>query len=75
MVQTHIYFKQAELVAQVRCVRYAKGDYFGTHKYNHNYNWSDILAIDNAELGAEVFTSVVNDAIDSFVPKRTPISM
>lgn len=47
-----------------------KGNYLGMYKYLHNYNWSAVLAMFDTNLATEAFTSVVQDAISIFVPKR-----
>lgn len=50
---------------------FSKGDYMGVYRFIENFDWCNVLAMSDVDRVSETLTSVVKDAIDSFVPKRT----
>lgn len=50
---------------------FLKGDYLGLYKYIETFDWSNVLAMSDVDRATETLTTIVKDAIDTFVPKRS----
>jgi len=49
---------------------YSGGDYLSLHNYFYHYDWDSVTAVEDIDAAALSFTSVVQDGLNRFIPRR-----